>query len=143
MTEPPQVQSIISSFDISSGEAKAFISQFLASQKNYFSSSLEVEVPSNGDDEEYFDLDDNNNGGTFEEIQSRLETIVRSLTGIKQIKSESSIVHDPHSDAQSEGQTSHVVLEERSSGKKRKKDTKKASKKKRKKKSDDHSDSKE
>jgi len=84
MLEPPQVQSILSSRSISDKEANQIVSKFLVEQKKYFEDVETDVVPTNNTSEEdYFDMDDDDNLGTFEEVESRLGGIVRSLSGIK------------------------------------------------------------
>jgi histone H1/5 len=84
MIEAPRVQSIISSKSISEKEAKRILSKFLVEQKKYFEDVVTDVAPSTeGSEEDYFDMDDDDDGGTFEETESRLEGIVRSLSGIK------------------------------------------------------------
>ena len=80
MTEAPQIQAILSSCNVPGRVAESLISKFLVTQKKYLSSADVDEVAPSNSDEEYFDMEDNNAGGTFEEIQSRLEGIVRSLS---------------------------------------------------------------
>lgn len=80
MTEAPQIQTILSSCYVSGREAESLISKFLLTQRKYLSSVDVDEVAPSNSDEEYFDMEDNNGGGTLEEIQSRLEGIVRSLS---------------------------------------------------------------
>jgi hypothetical protein len=89
MTEAPQIQAILSSCNVSGREAESIISKYLVAQKKYLSSADIDEVAPSNSDEEYFDVEDNNAGGTFEEIQSRLEGIVRSLSKRSPTKEES------------------------------------------------------
>ena len=102
MIEAPQVQSILNSKYISEKDAKVIISKFLAEQKKYLEDAA-VEttnvIPSGDDDADgdadgdgdatvgeenaYDMMDDDDNVVGFEEVQSRLGGILRSLSGIK------------------------------------------------------------
>ena len=105
MTEAPQIQTILSSCNVSGREAESLISKFLLTQKKYLSSVDVDEVAPSNSDEEYFDMEDNNAGGTFEEIQSRLEGIVRSLStrrssaGVQPVSNFSTDESHPREDA--------------------------------------------
>ena len=103
MIEAPQVQSILNSKYISEKDAKVIISNFLAEQKKYLEDAAAETttnvVPSGDDDvdadadadadatvgeENAYDMmDDDDNVVGFEEVQSRLGGILRSLSGIK------------------------------------------------------------
>lgn len=127
MTEAPQIQAVLSSRNVSGREAESLISRFLITQKKYLSSTdVEEVVPSNSD-EEYFDMEDNNAGGTFEEIQSRLEGIVRSLP-----RSSLEVEHASHFPMGESHHREDVDLKTRKKMKKEDTRVKKLSKKKRK-----------
>ncbi len=84
MSDGPKVQSILSSRKISHKEAQRLLTKFLAEQKKYNEDSATDLDPSNGaSGEDFFDMEDDENSGTFEEIQARLEGILRSLSGVK------------------------------------------------------------
>jgi len=85
MIEAPQVQSVLSSKNISEKDANQLISKFLVEQKKYMENNETDVAPANGtsEEEDYFDMEDDDCGGTFEEVESRLAGIVRSLSGIK------------------------------------------------------------
>jgi len=84
MIEAPQVQSVLSSNNISEKDASRLISKFLVEQKKYIEhNETDVAPANNTSEEDYFDMEDDDNCGTFEEVESRLAGIVRSLSGIK------------------------------------------------------------
>jgi hypothetical protein len=84
MIEAPKVQSILSSQIISEKEANDILSKFLVEQKRHVEDAATDANPSNDEtQEDYFDIEDDENVGTFEEIETRLQGIVRSLSGIK------------------------------------------------------------
>eukprot|EP00979_Chaetoceros_neogracilis_P014085 scaffold4425_cov281-Chaetoceros_neogracile.AAC.6 len=84
MIEAPQVQYVLSSNHISEKGASRLISKFLVEQKKYNENNEIDNAPANNtSEEEYFDMEDDDNCGTFEEVESRLAGIVRSLSGVK------------------------------------------------------------
>jgi|AntRauTorckE5430_2_1112549.scaffolds.fasta_scaffold10965_2 hypothetical protein len=84
MIEAPQVQYILSSNHISEKDASRLISKFLVEQKKYNEhNEIDIAPANNTSEEEYFDMEDDDNCGTFEEVESRLAGIVRSLSGVK------------------------------------------------------------
>mmetsp|Transcript_9279 Transcript_9279/g.17481 ORF Transcript_9279/g.17481 Transcript_9279/m.17481 type:complete len:146 (-) Transcript_9279:54-491(-) len=127
MTEAPQIQTILSSCYVSGREAESLISKFLLTQRKYLSSVDVDEVAPSNSDEEYFDMEDNNGGGTLEEIQSRLEGIVRSLSRRSPAEVEEAAVNIPVDESHPREDA------DATSGKRLKKETKKAKKSSRKK----------
>ncbi len=93
--EPPQVQAIISSRNISDEGAKKLLSKFLMQQKSFFDDDdkpgVDGEDVMNSDDI-IVDMGEEDGQGTLEEIHARLEGISRSLSGIKNPTSPASVV---------------------------------------------------
>ena len=87
MSEPPQIQTILTSKNVSDEHAKQILSKFLVEQRKYFEDAETDGAPnSNIADEDQFDMDDGDNIGTYAELEARVSGIIRSLSGIKRPK---------------------------------------------------------
>uniref|UniRef100_A0A7S3Q3V1 Uncharacterized protein n=1 Tax=Chaetoceros debilis TaxID=122233 RepID=A0A7S3Q3V1_9STRA len=125
MREPPQVQVILSSNGVSEEDARNMLSRFILHQKNYFDDAHDVDNRKESSDEDYMNMDEDNDHGTFEETQVRLGGIVRSLSGIKKLPELAPLAPSPNTPVKEEERDQ----EDDDSGKKNISETKLSSKK--------------
>ena len=147
MNSLPQIQSVSKCRTISNKEASDMLTKFLLSYKKFG----ETGIVANTDDaptDEYIDkllgMEEDQSGiGTHEEIQARLEGIIRSLNGIKKpmAKTVPTIPQEPSSNEESatspikvkdesiEAKTPSETKEEKKLRKKQEKEAKKSAKK--------------
>lgn len=148
MNSLPQIQSVSNCRSVSDKEASHMLTKFLLSYKKFG----ETGVVANTDDaptDEYIDKllgmeEDQSGSGTHEEIQARLEGIIRSLNGIKKpmTKTEPAVAKEPSSNEEEsaaspikvknesiEAKTPSETKEEKKLRKKQEKEAKKSAKK--------------
>ncbi len=91
----PQIQSVTSSYHVSSKTAMQILKKFLEMQRKYYLES-ETDILDDGDnEEEYFNLDDQEHHKLgYEEFEQRLSSMIDSLTDDYYLKRKQSNVQD-------------------------------------------------
>jgi len=80
MDSTPQIQSVISSKNVTSKSAMQTLKKFLETQKAYFVQNKNDTLDIVENEEDYFNMDDNEDKLGYEEFEQRINAMIDSLT---------------------------------------------------------------